>query len=74
MKKIKFAAQVLILSAAFPVLFVSGINDRTKKAEPAGTPLKEAVSAKKIILGDKCLCKTEFFQYKGMIHQIIVNN
>jgi hypothetical protein len=36
MKKVKFAAQIFILAAAFPVLFIAGISypDHSKKVQP----------------------------------------
>jgi len=57
MKKIKFAAQVFILAAAFPVLFISGISYSGKKAPKEELKEKVEPVVKNEIAGENCFCK-----------------
>lgn len=53
MKKVKFGAQVILLSAAFPVLFIAGITQpvkRTGQTEENGRPRNEQAEPKAFIL------------------------
>jgi hypothetical protein len=59
MKKIKFAAQIFILAAAFPVLFVSGITHHTKKVSQHDLQVIDSSSTGKTSHTVKCLCKAE---------------
>ncbi|MBS1741553.1 MAG: hypothetical protein JST81_00845 [Bacteroidetes bacterium] len=52
MKKVKFAAQVIILAAAFPVLFIAGIyGPKTKAVKPA-TKQEEPACIHKTTVGN----------------------
>jgi len=59
MKKIKFAVQVFILAAAFPVLFISGISYSGKKAPKEELKEKVQPVVKKDLSKENCLCKAE---------------
>jgi hypothetical protein len=67
MEKLKFAAQVIVLLAAFPVLFVTGISRKDAAAgemSKAAT-VKQAPAAKKADDKKHCLCKRESHPSRG---------
>lgn len=60
MKKIKFAAQVIILAASFPVLFVAGISHHSSKTTgQPGIEQQDSPVIKKAEPAGNCLCKLE---------------
>jgi len=73
MKKIKFAAQIFILIASFPVLFVSGISHHNKKTFRHEMQVKDsAATAKKVILKKDCICLSETVDYKDLLQQAML--
>lgn len=47
MKKLKFAAQIVLLAAAFPVLFIAGITQPVKRPEERDECKKEIEQVRK---------------------------
>jgi len=71
MKKIKFAAQVFILAASFPVLFITGISYSGKKdPKPANkheeAPVTTKSVAKEELLSVNSLTAAGTFAYSLM--------
>jgi len=74
MEKLKFTAQVFILLAAFPVLFVAGIS----RQEATGQANNEAIvnhapAFNKTVEEKNCICKREYHPYKREKMQGILN-
>jgi len=66
MKKIKFAVQVFILAASFPVIFISGITHDTKRAHQPEEQVKDSSIVKKSLSRQACLCQADATEYNGL--------
>ncbi|HMK03992.1 MAG TPA: hypothetical protein VK489_07375 [Ferruginibacter sp.] len=76
MEKLKFAAQVIVLLAAFPVLFVTGITRKEAAKADANNEaiVNHAPAVKKTVEKKTCICKSETQRYRGDKSERILKN
>lgn len=72
MKKIKFAAQIFILAASFPVIFLSGITHDTKKPHQPEEQVKDSSIVKKTLPRQECLCQTGVTEFNGLFINTLI--
>lgn len=66
MKKIKFGAQIFLLAASFPLIFLSGITQHTKKVDHPEVQVKDSTIVKRSMLKKECICQVDNADYKGI--------
>jgi len=73
MKKIRFAAQIFILAASFPVLFISGINTPGKRSSPQEIRVNDSPAIRKSIQKEDRVCNNDKAQKMLMVDMLLKN-
>lgn len=74
MKKIKFAVQIFVLAASFPLLLISGINTPAKKTSKQEQQINDSPAIKKSLHKEDCVCKNESKPQKVSLYDMLFKN